>query len=989
MKNILIVDDNPQDLSLLQTLLNRHGYGVTAVANGAEALEKARSELPDMIITDILMPTMDGFTLCREWKRDDRLKDIPFVFFTATYTDPKDKKFALGLGADRFIGKPQEQEVFLSIMEEVFSEHKAGRLAAPCEPQHDEAVSFREYNEALIRKLEGKMVQVEEANRRLKLEVTERMRTEEALRELERQSAEFAEYNQLVIGSSSLGIATYDAESGMGVTANDAIAKIIGTTVEEAVGLNFRHIESWEKSGLLKIAEDVLSDGGERQNGIHVVTTFGKEIWLGCRLARFTIKEKAHLLLMCADITERKRVEERMKKGFQLESALLRIDSQILEGTDTRDALGTACEAIVEMGYRMCWIGQPDPDHIVRPIASEGFTAGYPENIDFRWDDSSEGKGPTGTAIRTGQSCVIQSIRESPIFSPWRESAIGHGYRSMAAFPMKAGDGEVIGVLNVYSDREGAFGDEEIGRLGMFAQQCSIAVISARQIESLRDANQRLAFYVDRMPLAYIVWNLEFGVEEWNPAAERIFGWKARETVGKNAYELIIRKEARPQFERGWSKLLKGGESSYSLNANVRKDGKIITCEWFNALLRDASGNISGVLSMVHDVTEKTELERQLKTAQRMEAVGTLAGGIAHDFNNSLTGIVGFGELLRNRMAGDEQALRDLDEILRCVERAATLTRQLLTFARRQVIEPVNLNLSILVADLMKFIGKVVGEHIEVKTFPGKNIPTIHADRGQIEQVVMNLCLNARDAMPEGGRLVVETDDVYLEEEYVRQNPYMKTGRYALLTVSDTGIGMDEKTRERVFEPFFTTKGPDKGTGLGLAMVYGIVKQHGGFIHLYSEPGKGTAFKVYFPAIEAQPDAVPAKRKEEILRGGTETILLAEDEEAIRLFIERTLKERGYNILIARNGEEAIDIFRQKKEIDLAVLDMVMPRKGGKEAFEEMHQQNPRLKVIFMSGYSANAIHDSFVLIAGTPFLQKPFGPTTLARKIREVLDTQ
>ena len=206
-------------------------------------------------------------------------------------------------------------------------------------------------------------------------------------------------------------------------------------------------------------------------------------------------------------------------------------------------------------------------------------------------------------------------------------------------------------------------------------------------------------------------------------------------------------------------------------------------------------------------------------------------------------------------------------------------------------------------------------------------------------------------------------EDVYLDEEYVRQNPYMKTGRYALLTVSDTGIGMDEKTRERVFEPFFTTKGPDKGTGLGLAMVYGIVKQHDGFIHLYSEPGKGTAFKVYFPAIEAQPDAVPTIRKEEIVRGGTETILLAEDEEAIRSFIERTLKGLGYNVLVARNGEEAIEIFRKNKEIVLAVLDVVMPRKGGKEAFEEMHKANPRLKVIFMSGYSADAIHDSFVLI--------------------------
>ncbi len=858
MNKILIVDDNLQDLSLLRTLLNRHGYGVTAAANGAEALEKARSERPDMIISDILMPIMDGFTLCREWKRDERLKDVPFLFFSSTYNDPKDEKFALGLGAERFIVKPQDQQVLLGMIEEVISEHKAGRLVAPCEPQRDEAVILKEYNEVLIRKLEDKMVQVEGAKRRLELEMAERART-----------------------------------------------------------------------------------------------------------------------------------EVRIKKGFQLESALHRIDTQILEGADTREVMGTACEAIVEMGYRMCWIGQPDPERIVRPVACKGFTDGYLENIDIRWDDSSEGKGPTGTAIRTGRPCVIQSIRESPIFGPWRDKAIGHGYLSMGAFPLKSGNGEVIGILDVYSDREGAFGGEEVGRLGMFANQCSIAVMNARRIETLRDANQRLSFYVTRMPLAYIVWNLGFGVVEWNPAAERIFGWKANETIGKNAYELIIPKEERPRFEHWWSKLLKGDESSYSLNANVRKDGKTITCEWFNALLRDASGNVSGVLSMAHDVTEKAELERHLQTAQRMEAVGTLAGGVAHDFNNALTGIVGFGELLRMRMAGDGQALHDLDEILRCAERASTLTRQLLTFARRQVIDPVNLNLSALVGDLMKLIGKVVGAQIEVKTSLGKDVPTIHADRGQIEQVVMNLCLNARDAMPEGGRLVVETGGLHLEEESAGWNPYMKTGRYALLTVSDTGVGMDEKTRERVFEPFFTTKGPDKGTGLGLSMVYGIVKQHGGFIHLYSEPGKGTAFKVYFPATEAPPDAVSAIREEEHVRGGTETILLAEDEEAIRSFIERGLKELGYDVLVARDGEEAVGIFRQRKEIVLAVLDVVMPRKGGKVAFEEMQRENPRLKVIFMSGYSADAIHESFVLIPGTPFLQKPFGPTILARKIREVLDTQ
>jgi len=464
-------------------------------------------------------------------------------------------------------------------------------------------------------------------------------------------------------------------------------------------------------------------------------------------------------------------------------------------------------------------------------------------------------------------------------------------------------------------------------------------------------------------------------------------GYSAEEMAGVSFVDLIHPEDRGTVLERHIDRLRGGSPPETYPFRIMGKTGEEIWVQ-LTAVRIDWEGR-PGVLCFLRDITEERDLKAQFIQAQKMESVGTLAGGIAHDFNNALTGIIGFGELLRNRMAGDEQALHDLDEILRCAERAATLTRQLLTFARRQVIEPVNLNLSTLVADLIKFIGKVVGEHIEVKTFLEKNLPTIHADRGQIEHVVMNLCLNARDAMPEGGRLVLETQDVYLEEEYVLQKPYMKTGRYALLTVSDTGIGMDEKIRERVFDPFFTTKGPDKGTGLGLAMVYGIVKQHSGFIHLYSEPGNGTAFKVYFPAIEAQPDTVLEKLGEEIMRGGMETILLAEDEESIRSLVERTLKGLGYNVLVALNGEEAIEIYRKNKEIALAVLDVVMPRKGGKEAFEEMHKENPNLKVIFMSGYPSNRIHDSFVLIAGMPFLQKPFGPTILVKKIRKVLDTQ
>jgi PAS domain S-box-containing protein len=416
-----------------------------------------------------------------------------------------------------------------------------------------------------------------------------------------------------------------------------------------------------------------------------------------------------------------------------------------------------------------------------------------------------------------------------------------------------------------------------------------------------------------------------------------------------------------------------------------RKDGSVFFADIATSLITFHGKQFQ--MGIFRDLTRERILQKQLQTAQRMEAVGTLAGGIAHDFNNALTGIFGFAEMLKLQLAGNERALSDVNEILRCAERAAILTRQLLTYARKQIIEPVNLSLNKVITDLMKLVSKVVGEHFEIRTFLAKDLPTICADVGQIEQVIMNLVLNARDAMPGGGQILLETDLVDLDAEYVRYHPYMKVGSHVVLTVSDTGVGMDQKTQERVFEPFFTTKGQEKGTGLGLAMVYGIVKQHNGFIHLYSEPEKGTTFKIYFPPVEAAPDVIVSSKPSEI-RGGTETILLADDDESVRMLVDRTLKDLGYTVLVASNGEDAVTVFRENRErISLALLDVVMPLKGGKKAYEEMHNVRADLKVIFLSGYTANAVHESFILIAGIPFLSKPFGPGALARKVREVLD--
>jgi len=742
-----------------------------------------------------------------------------------------------------------------------------------------------------------------------------------------------------------------------------------------------------------EVCEDCPLTASFRDGGIHaaerITTVNGKTI--DVEVTASPLKDSSGNIVagieVVRDITERKQSERQISKGIKILSALRKVDRNILRGANVQETLGMICETIVEMGYRLCWVGMAEPDYSVRVAAVRGVEEEALANVIIRWDDTPQGCGPSGTVIKTGQTYLSQNILENNRLAPWRDKVLEWGLRSLVSLPFKTEKGNVLGVLHVYSDLANGFATEDISDLETFAQQCAVALLSARNIEDLRDANQRLTFHVKRMPLGYIVWDGEFRVVEWNPAAERIFGWKQDEAMGKHPYGFIVPSDEQPHVAGVWSKLLMGDESSYSLNVNVCKDGKTITCEWFNMPLRDASGSVTGVLSMVHDVTEKTQLERQLQTAQRMEAIGTLAGGIAHDFNNVLTGIIGFAEMLKIKISGNERALSDTNEILRCAERASTLTRQLLTYARRQIIEPVNLSPNKVITDLLKLVSKVVGEHIEIRTFLAKDLPTVHADAGQIEQVVMNLVLNARDAMPGGGQLLLETELVRLDAEYVRYHPYMKVGSYVVLTVSDTGVGMDQKTQERVFEPFFTTKGPDKGTGLGLAMVYGIVKQHNGFIHLYSEPGKGTTFKIYLPPVEAAPDvSVPSKPSG--IRCGTETVLLAEDDESVRMLVERTLMELGYTVLVARNGEEAVELFlKNRDKIDLAILDVVMPGKGGKAVFEEMHKARADLKVIFMSGYTANAVHESFILIAGIPFLSKPFGPDALARKVREVLD--
>jgi len=398
------------------------------------------------------------------------------------------------------------------------------------------------------------------------------------------------------------------------------------------------------------------------------------------------------------------------------------------------------------------------------------------------------------------------------------------------------------------------------------------------------------------------------------------------------------------------------------------------------------NGKLVRIWGTQRDVTENRILEDQLRQAQKMEAVGRLAGGVAHDFNNLLMVIGGHGELLRDEAKGAPLVSKHAEAILKAADRAGMLTRQLLAFGRKQVLQPKILDANAVVQETGKLLRRLIGEHIELVFSLDPNLGRVKADPGQLEQVIMNLAINARDAMPNGGSLTIETSNAYLDEEYQRERPAVAMGDYVLLALSDTGSGMDEKTRAQIFEPFFTTKERGQGTGLGLATVYGIVKQSGGYIWAYSEPGRGSTFKVYLPLVRDAADALPVARGESLPRG-TETILVAEDEVGVRELACGFLVSQGYTVLEARGSEHALRLAEENPaRIHLLLTDVVMPGLRGTELAERVLQMNPAVRVLFVSGYTDDAIVHHGILEAGTHFLSKPFSREALLQKVREVL---
>jgi PAS domain S-box-containing protein len=604
--------------------------------------------------------------------------------------------------------------------------------------------------------------------------------------------------------------------------------------------------------------------------------------------------------------------------------------------------------------------------------------------------------GSCGTALYRKQAVIVSDIATDPLWTDYRDLAVPLGLRACWSTPIPAQNGSMLGTFAIYYREPRTPDAEHLQLIAHAAHLVALAIERDRDKTQLREAEDRYRTLVERLPAITYVAELGAG-GAWHyvsPQIESILGFSPEEWLSDPLNWLnhihSEDQESAIAAEKRFQDTLELFQAEYRMFA---RDGRVL---WFRdegvMLQAPAEDNSLLMQGVLYDITEHKRLEEQLRHSQKLEAVGQLAGGVAHDFNNLLMVIQAHNERLRGRLAPSDPAHKDAVEIGRAVTRATALTQQLLAFSRRQVLQLKALDLNCVLTEVAKMLDRLIPANIELKVLPALSLNRVKADPGQMEQVILNLAVNARDAMPPGGTLTIATRNAELQETYAGSHARIPPGKYVVLSVSDTGVGIHPDIKAKIFEPFFTTKKPGKGTGLGLAIVYGVVKQTGGWITTSGELGKGTTFDIYFPQVLAE-DAVeePAstiKSSPAIVARGNETILLVEDQDGIRDLVREYLQKNGYHVLHAADGNEALTIAGEYKlPIHLLLTDVVMPNVGGRELAHRLTQPRPQMKVLFMSGYPDHAAWSSELIDDTAAVLQKPFPLDTLARKIRTLLD--
>lgn len=675
-------------------------------------------------------------------------------------------------------------------------------------------------------------------------------------------------------------------------------------------------------------------------------------------------------------------------------SVLSEVNQAIIRFGEEKDLFDRVCRTATEKGkFAMAWIGLVDESTgRVRMTSLSGNNDGYVETLDLSLAGASSGASPITAAIQTGRYFVANDIARDKRSLPWREDALARSYRSCGSFPLKR-EGKCIGAFSFYSPEPGFFDKQEIALLDEMATDVSFFLDLTEREKRRRETEEALRRSEDRFrtviesvrDIIYVI-SPNGVITSLNPSFEQLTGWRADDWIGKSLTDLVHPSDMirlRQYFETSFNQRV----SIPFIDVRFKtRGGSYRVCE-ANASPLIKEGRVEGVIGTVRDVTARVELEDRVKQSQKLESIGVLAGGVAHDFNNILNIILGHATMLAESGQHPDRLKRSVDSIMKATGRGTSLVKQLLTFARKSEpsIEPLQLNS--IVTEITRLTRETFPRIISVETQLDHELPLIVADATQLHQVLLNLCINARDAMPKGGTLSIATGQTSGDELRAKY-PEAQANRYVTLRVEDTGTGMDHATRQRIFEPFFTTKDVGKGTGLGLAVAFGIIENHKGFIEVQSEVGNGTRFTIYLPAETAHGIAATDELVAQSHTAGSETVLLVEDEDELLTLLSEYLAVRGYNVLCAGDGRRAVEMYAEHMhKIDVVVTDLGLPGMGGEDVCRNILAVNPAAKLILASGFIDPDMRASFTAAGIIRFVQKPYLPGDVLSAIRESLD--
>ncbi len=786
------------------------------------------------------------------------------------------------------------------------------------------------------------------------------------------------------------------SRDGRLIEANRAFLEIFGNARDEMIGMDIRGVYR-NPTEHHRFVEDMEKKGFVKDYPLILLKKDGQEI--ECEVSATAILDKERTLQgyrgIIRDVTERNRARKRLERLNKALRAQSKSNEALLRATSESDLMNSVCKVVVEeAGYRFAWVGlaEQDKEKSVLPVAKFGFEDGYLEKLDISWADTERGRGPAGTAIRTGLPVPVGDFVTDPHYEPWRAEALARGYASGLSLPISF-KGEILGALNIYASKPHRFDTYEVSLLTELADNLSYGIGSLRTRkeremteERLRASEQRFRLLVESSPIGVSIF--QHGKRGYvNPAVVSMSGYETPEEVLALPPLALYADEERERLDNLMGSVERGEKELVHLQTKgLRKAGDIFDVSLW--VVPTEFNDLPAVLAFSIDESENKSLRDQLTRVQKMESLGTLAGGIAHDFNNLLTVIQGYAELLLVDKGKEHPEYNDLQVISSASQRGADLVRRILTFSRKVESEKRFIDLNEELAHSRKLLERTLPKMVKIRQRLQRKLGKIYADPGQIEQVLLNLAVNASHAMPEGGELSIRTEIVQLDEEYCATHVEAQPGEHVLLTVSDTGCGMQKAVVDHIFEPFFTTKNPGEGTGLGLSMVFGIVKDHEGHITCYSEPGIGTTFKIYFPIQAEANEFVDLATSGEFSMAGAETILLVDDEEGIRDLGKRILCGAGYTVITAGNGREALEVFRKRNaDISIVILDLIMPEMGGKECLEELLKLDPQVKVIVSSGFLPDGMTKEVVDKGSKGFVNKPFRSNDMLRMIRETLD--